>query len=422
MKYKMKYSFLLLLITISAYTYGQNAVGDTSGTIAPIIADSLESGNYKDVLTSFFQLAYNDITGPGKEVAFDANVFAILAKGNKNLLIDSNYVKYNHLRNLNINFSVKLDSTYHPNGFSFGFKYALINGRDYTISRYYLAQLAKNAGEENKLTDLIATYVRARTSALNADPAQISFIDSFMVQPIRWLTDTTYSYVFSSMDKNVQDTLYSIISDTGNHLPNLLKLIKGNKNISARQELDKRKSDLLNDFQNNPLWTINANSTFLPNAASNNKMALNSLTLYSEFLKGMSKTSSASIKSEFDVLAAYTFTNDSMQVQNNLMRNIFTFQPGVNFYLNTKNTGKSCLEFKLSGTYYHTFSTLMPGQKADSSTINADIRVRIINDLWLPISIKYDPQTGNVFGLLNVKCNFTGMKNALKSLYTKNNN
>ena len=88
-----------------------------------LTADSLATGNYKDVLTSFFQLAFNRFIGDDKEIRFASNPFAVMAKADTSLLMDAKYYKYRHLRDLNFSFAAKLDSSYKFNGFSSGIKY-----------------------------------------------------------------------------------------------------------------------------------------------------------------------------------------------------------------------------------------------------------------------------------------------------------
>ena len=71
-------------------------------------------------------------------------------------------------------------------------------------------------------------------------------------------------------------------------------------------------------------------------------------------------------------------------------------------------------EIKFSGSYYHNFATLYANERRDSLTINGTLRVRILEDIWIPLEIKYDPKSGNVFGFLNIKANFTGLGKLLK--------
>ncbi|HEY1202281.1 MAG TPA: hypothetical protein VGE79_14925, partial [Niastella sp.] len=101
-------------------------------------ADSLATGNYKDVLNSFFQFAFEKMTSPNKELKFTGTPFAVMAKLDTTLLVDTLYTKYRALRNLNYMVSLRLDTSFRFNGFSSGIKYAIINKRDETVSRAFL--------------------------------------------------------------------------------------------------------------------------------------------------------------------------------------------------------------------------------------------------------------------------------------------
>jgi hypothetical protein len=64
----------------------------------------------------------------------------------------------------------------------------------------------------------------------------------------------------------------------------------------------------------------------------------------------------------------------------------------------------------LSGSYARTVRGIYAGEKQDSLSINATLRIRVFSDIWIPLDIKYDPDSGNVFGFLNVRANFTALK------------
>ena len=135
----IKYIFLFYIgIITTKYCTAQT---DTKKAAAPtlITADSLASGNYKNVLSSFFQLAVNNLTGTNKELHFVANPFAIMLRGDSTLAVNTNYLnKINRFwRRLNFDLDAKLDSAYHFNGFSIGIKFDLLNKRDISMSRAF---------------------------------------------------------------------------------------------------------------------------------------------------------------------------------------------------------------------------------------------------------------------------------------------
>ena len=97
-----------------------------------------------------------------------------------------------------------------------------------------------------------------------------------------------------------------------------------------------------------------------------------------------------------------------------LKRCIFNFEPGFNWVFRNKSNDQSFFEFKFAGSYRHNFIYLYNEEKRDNLTFNGTLRIRVIDDLWIPLEIKYDPANGNVFGFLSAKLNFTGLGKLLK--------
>ena len=69
---------------------------------------------------------------------------------------------------------------------------------------------------------------------------------------------------------------------------------------------------------------------------------------------------------------------------------------------------------KFGGSYQHNFGSLYPLEERDQLTFNGTLRLRLIADIWVPLEFKYDPKSGNVFGFLNVKANFSTLGNIAK--------
>jgi hypothetical protein len=131
---KITGAVVALLFCVSTQVIAQKIT-----TPNPVLtADSLATGNYKDVLNSFFQLAFDRLTSPDKSIRFTGTPFAVMAKLDTTLLVDTSYTKYRTLRNLNYTFAVRLDTAYKFNGFSSGIKYAIINKRDETVSKAFV--------------------------------------------------------------------------------------------------------------------------------------------------------------------------------------------------------------------------------------------------------------------------------------------
>jgi len=92
-------------------------------------AADLKSGTSQDVLSSFFKLAYTDLSD-GHHFQFSSSLFAVRAKTDTDLWIDGNYRKQVFARNFVFGIDYGLDSNYKFKSASFNVKYAIINNRD----------------------------------------------------------------------------------------------------------------------------------------------------------------------------------------------------------------------------------------------------------------------------------------------------
>lgn len=383
---------LFIFINIIVTNYAQTKPN------LPLSADSLATGNYKDVLASFFQLAFNKFTSKEKELKFTSNPFAVMAKLDTGLLRSAQYYKYRHLRDLNFSFSAKLDSSYRFNGFSSGLKYALINRRDETVSRAFIQNIL-----DDSRVKVIITLNQALDqfiSTLGNDTATQNRIQKQKVG----FTRGTMNY--NQLDETLRKKIIQIAKDS--NLVSLEQTIEANPQFNLKKTAADIYDEIKTKINNKSLWTVGISDT-----TYNDHFIFSNIVLSSEFVKGIDTMKSKDI--ELNLKAAVQLLDDSLKAGRDLKRSIFSFEPGFNFVWKTKNTLKSFFEFKLSGSYYHTFSTLYNAEKRDSLTLNGTIRIRIYDDIWIPLEIKYDPRSGNVFGFLNVRANFTALGKMAKA-------
>lgn len=358
----------------------------------PIItADSLASGNYKDVFKSFFQLAFDKLTGPKKEIQFTSNPFALMARANPELLVDTNYIKYTALRNLNFSFSLHLDTAYKFNGFSSAVKYAIINQRDYTISRAFVIEAFNANREFFALSKALGAYA-AKTFTGNES-------DRFVDQVNKLLSG---KLTFNKVDPVVQDQIKLFAKEQNSVY--FLNLIANDPNVDFKKASQQSFDEIKKTFESKLLWTVSLSDT-----TYKDQFFFSNIVLKSELLKGIG-TPRRGFNLEYNVQAGLNLVDDTLAKGRDLKRVIFNFEPGINCVIRGRDTKLSYLEFRFSGSYNHNFATLYAKEKRDGITVNATLRIRLIGDIWLPLEIKYDPGSGNVFGIINVRVNFTGLR------------
>lgn len=358
-----------------------------------ITADSLVSGNFKDVLTSFYQLAFNNLTGPKKELNFNSNPYALLLKSNPRLALDDNYRRYRHLRNLNFGIGIKMDSTYHFNGFSSGIKYNIINHRDPTMSKLLFQNLRTDSlgREADTLEVLLVAYINEIEDHVARDAFRDAMHAFF-----------NGNVSFKGLDPSFRSEVQNLA--TTYHMVHILNLVNADPSSNLKSKEHHIFDSLKNLIKSEPLFTIGFSDT-----SYKDQFIFSNLLFSTEFLKGVAAQKAGS-NLEIDLKASINFVDDTLSKGRDLKRSVFCFEPGINWVIRNQSNDQSYLEFKFSGSYNHNFAALYAKEKRDSITLNATLRIRLIGDIWLPLEIKYDPRRGNVFGFINVRVNFTGLR------------
>ncbi len=369
-------------------TFAQNTQVDTKinnfkTTTANVLkeAEHLKTGNYLDVLTSFFQMTTQNLTGDDKNIAFNGTLFAIKAEADPSLLIDHNFANETFARNFQFNFKFDLDNNYKYSGFTGGFTYAIINDRD--------RKLANFMKDRKKYSDLITSYQELSTNITNATNA---YIASYTATP-----GVTPAQIASEMAQIQEglDTLHKYHKTTKFPAAFLQQL--STKLDVEMATVDSLRVKAYAEIDKGSLLTFSAAGS------ADDKGKLNKGTMGLIFLKGNLFGKRAS--GELDIRSKFTYA-DTL-VTKTLQRTALNNTLGFNFVLlKSKALNKSLFELKVYGEYDRIFKNVLPGEKKDTFLANSDLRIRITDKLWLPLTIKYDVTNSNFLGFLNISYNF----------------
>ncbi len=389
-----KYSaaaFSLLFFILIAITGFSQSNSDAIKSI--ITADSLRSGNTKDVFTSFFQLAFNNLTSKNKELNFNSNPFAIMLKSDPSLAADNSYYKYRVLRKMNFNFGLRLDTSYRFNGFSSAIKYALVNKRDSATSKLLFKKLLSDSlNNEAKMIEIKLDSIERVDNTMDKR--------EFVANLRAFLNNKDTA--FKDLKPEFKLMVRQIIQDSGAY-PILARSIHSDSTFNLRSAESNNYDSLKNLIKKGLLWTVSvADTTY------KDQFFFSNIVFKTQLLKGFGKMKPGS-NWEYDMQANLNLLDDTLHKGRDLKRTMLTIEPGFDLVLRTKNTDQSFLEFKFSGSYIRQFGSLYANERRDSLTVNATMRIRIINDIWIPLEIKYDPRSGNIFGFLNVRMNLKAL-------------
>ena len=358
-----------------------------------ITANDLKSGNLQDVLTSFFQLAATNLTGPKKQVSFQSSLLGIKSKVDTTLLVDTNYIHHRFDRNLQFNFSLGLDSNYQFSGFSGGITYALVNGRDSTV----FSLVGPIANNWKSFIDSMEIY--------ELEPYRESLLDSNR----RYFKTKADSISYDSVGKGLNAILGNLDSINADKFPSgFVKFLQA-KQISlpaasyAAAVAGYRQR--LQAIRVKPLLTMSLNSAFTKAAG------FDSAQLGLVYLQGLNKTGRSL---EVDYRANFIVKDST--VGTDKYRSRFNTTLGLDYALLSVTNPKAgtyapIFEVKPYFELDHLFSALLTGEKRDVVYAAADLRLKITNNLWLPITLKYSV-TGkkNFLGFLNFSFNMNSFK------------
>src|SRR4030095_14477634 len=218
-------------------------------------ADSLKSGNSKDVFLNFFQLAFENLAGSRKEFKFEANPFAVMMRADPKLAIDTSYVKYTGLRKWNFAVGLRVDSSFKFNGFTSGVTYSILNKRDYKEYRNFLDfQELVRKREEEFFTMTDSVTAAQSNLARSGNPALGDKLQD------QWaaLSQAT-SLTLDKVDKDVLHILDSLA--TRAKLVTIKKFIDDKEKINFRTKMVDIYREEREIFKKRLLWTVNIADT-----------------------------------------------------------------------------------------------------------------------------------------------------------------
>ena len=380
---KKRLNLLLLICTLCLrQVYAQQS--DTLQHNHIRTAANVKTGNSQDILPSFFQMALDDLSSNDRTFRFQSSIIAIQAKTNPGVLIDTNYLKKSFARNFAFNVGVGVDQSFKFRSNSVGFKYAIVNQRDKSIFDFRIT----SEKEWNAI----------KKSAMNEIYKKLG-IDKYKVAADFFNRDTT-----KVTEKDLDPEARQILLDE-------IKKDKTFKDYTLSEFRNYRKiqyDKMAAMVENKPLWIIGATGL-----SDTSKKVFSSANIHTEFLKGITNPEKP-VGLEIDLKGDMNFNNDSNRATKNTHRQVISFAAGLNVFVKNKNH-TSIMELKLSATGNYFLSGMYTGETKNFFTLDGTLRFKITDKLWIPMTLKYDPKTANLFGFLNITSNFDALGKLLKN-------
>ncbi|SMC54179.1 hypothetical protein [Pedobacter nyackensis] len=341
------------------------------------IAEQLKSGNSKDVLFSFFQLGLKGLTSDNKSLTFNSTLFALKLKSNPKLLKDNLLTKENFSRNLQFNIKLNLDSSYKFKGLTGGITYAIVNQRDHQLAVFTSGHLQKKI----KIDSLHTEYFQRLKEA----SAKLLLTKDIPVEKKKEQL-AAFNYSIDYMERTgLTDSIPDFILNTFED--------KGKKLALQHEELIKMRKEAYSMIDKGWLWTISANGT------TDHLNQFKSGALSTVILKGNNP--------ELDIRSTFSYVDTLVITKISQVK--LSSAAGLNFALLKSETG-NLIEFKPYLAYELILKNPIANEEKSVFFANADLRIRITQNLWLPFTLKYDLEKNNFLGFLNVSLNLNPLK------------
>lgn len=352
--------------------------------------ENSKGGNYKDVLAGFLQLATKNFTGAEKSIEMNTTLFAIKAKANPDL-ITGNFQAERFSRNFQFNFKLNLDDEYKYKGFTGGVTYALINERDRRLAVLTNTIYGRKFDEFRAIIEEVQPEINENIIAEIQNDSLSNIETQKLTKAIEDLSNgVTYDKT------NPENKYYDIVIVKFKEKAEKIKTFEIKDITDFAIYLNALEKKEFEKIDAKPLWTLSIDGT----AGEVGKF--NKASIGSVFLKGIPG------KNEIDIRTKLIYS-DTLMV-GSMPRMEFKSIAGINFkwYIKDVKTEdqKSYFEVKVAFEYNSILKNILPEEKKDKFLGNAEIRVRLTNDLWLPFIIKYDIEKANFLGFLNLSYNF----------------
>lgn len=396
---------LLLLLSLSSTIFSQNQE-EKKETIANNLKqiENAKSGNLIDVFGSLYQFAFKNLSLDEKSLDLNSTLFSLVKNYDADILTTKSRKSIVFLRNFQINTKVNLDDEFNFNGYSGGFTYAILNKRDKGFIDIENTAFAKHYTELSRLINgVIVNLTIKEMSDFHTKNGRN--MDLYEQKSLSYDITKVATAIRNgkTVDANLQKIYDDYITELDTQIGNspyfqVLRDKAGSPMTTTtlvNTFLQDSKKDFLKDLEKKPFLSISS-SGITDRDGKLNKAAAELI-----FLVG-------GHSGELDIRGKYNYA-DTLDVTGS-QRSIFNGKIGYNLKVIKGKEDKSYFEIKAYAEYNKILKNVQPNEKEETFLANADFRIRLTNDLWIPITIKYDTENSNFFGFLNVTYNFDGLK------------
>ena len=368
------------LLPLQLFSQSTQLSAEEKSVLKSTNAVSTEEFNSK--LTNYIRVVADHITNDKSGYTLKMSLLAL--KDSSSWTTDNDFLsnKIRFLRNTEIAGGVTLNNNQKIAGLNLGFTFTLLNRRDSAVFVYIRPGITKERSRIGVVANqqYFSSLIKSGQSKENAQ----KIADAALL--------TLNKYNISHNEDDIDPTFKSFLDKA-------TKQSSSFKGLTYREAFERSISDFVNytkSVQRKPLWTIYPSASYDYSGGGFDKIGFGST-----FLAGLGKNLQRK-PWELDIEGGFYAQNDTSSQKTDMDEHVAFISAGINKVLLQNDRGESKMEFKFDGKYQYNFQKNVIQQ---TPTINATFKVLVIKSLWIPLTVSYDPNKGNVFGFINVAVN-----------------
>lgn len=376
-------------------------------------SENRRSANSKDLLSNIMRVSLQNLLGDDKSFELNTTLYALdsIVNPSSRGITDDEYRKQRTQRNIQLNAAISADDNNEISKISGGFTYALSNKKDITYADYSAeivplltrfrnirrevkmkieADLYREAGKEAK--DSLLLLIAETPKLRNKDSVKMqiaAYFDSIAQVKADEILET-----WQMADEAGDYTLLSpLIQDELSDLP------LADREFLLEDGVHKKFLQLAELYARKGLLTVSGLYTY--HRLDDQPEYLFALN----YTVGLNKSDLRRKPLELEAYARLQIGKDTLQKQANTDFQLFSAAVGLNKILIEDASGKSAMEFKGFIGYQSQIGSVQAGTDTELFTLNATLRFRVLQSLWIPLTLSYDPEHANFLGQFSITAN-----------------
>lgn len=360
------------------------------------------TANSKDILTSFFRASLDNLLGSGHSFTLNSSFYGLDSIFRHNGMPARSYEAERRLRWTSLNFTITGDSSNNIVKYSGGLSITLLNKKDVTLSRMDMA----NTQRLRQLSFFMSAFKKSvhniishrHPEAMNNFATNTEITNSINKADAQDDYSKLHPYVKEAL--NDPDFIAGVAAER-NALFTMSdeEIAQYTARIKAGEDAFQTVySDIAAQYRNKPLWTFSPSVSY---DRVSKQAEYYAATYFTVGLTGNPERKPW----ELEANASFKVGPDSVSKTSNYNNKFLSASLGVNKVLMQTEEKESKMEFKLFTQYDQQFGTVAPGAEKHVFTLNTTLRVNVFKSLWLPLTLKYDPENGNFLGIFAVTAN-----------------